>query len=156
MNEYDLRRINTLIYNHRWAALATLGAAGPEASWVAFAPEPDFTGFLLHVSQLSPHTQNLLQDPRASLAISEAEGAGDPQQLARLSLHGTVAAIARGTAEFAEAGRRYRERLPASEQWFDFGDFVLLRLQPMAGRFIGGFAQACTLDAETLQAAASI
>ncbi|NJM13164.1 MAG: hypothetical protein HC889_16020 [Synechococcaceae cyanobacterium SM1_2_3] len=89
MNVQEQQLMVNLIRNRRWAALASLGADGPEASWVAYAPEADFNGFLLHLSTLSAHTRNLLADPRASLAISEPERDGeDPQTLARVMIQG--------------------------------------------------------------------
>jgi hypothetical protein len=154
MNLEDRRLMATVIHDHRWAALATEGDQGPEASWVAYVPENDFSGFLLHLSRLSAHTRNLLQDPRACLAISECEVNGDPQTLARVTIQGRVEVVAKETEDYALSGRRYRERLPDSEQLFGFGDFMLFRLAPSRVRFIGGFARAYTLDAEGLRAAA--
>ena len=144
-----------LIRNRRWAALATRGPDGPEASWVAYAPEADFSGFLLHLSTLSAHTRNLLADPRAGLAISEPERDGDdPQTLARTMLQGRVTVIAKDSLDYPTAMRRYQERLPDSIPRFAFGDFLLLRLAPAQVRFVGGFARAYTLDAAGLRAAA--
>jgi len=155
MNAQQRRLLAAVIRNHRWAALATRGAAGPEASWVAYAVEADFSCFLLHLSRLAAHTRNLLQDPRACLAISEQERPGsDPQLLGRVMIQGQVEVIPRGTADYAAAARRYQERLPESASLFDFGDFMLFRLKPEQLRFVGGFASSCTLDAEGLRQAA--
>ncbi|MGB5065009.1 MAG: pyridoxamine 5'-phosphate oxidase family protein, partial [Candidatus Competibacter sp.] len=94
MNLQEQRLMVNLIRSRRWAALATQGPDGSEASWVAYVPEPDFSGFLLHLSTLSAHTRNLLADPRAGLAISEPERDGeDPQTLARVTVQGAVAII---------------------------------------------------------------
>ena len=68
MNIQEQQLMVNLIRNRRWAALASLGVDGPEASWVAYAPEADFSGFLLHLSTLSAHTRNLLADPRVQQA----------------------------------------------------------------------------------------
>ena len=154
MNIEERRLMATVIRDHRWAALATEGDEGPEASWAAYVPEDDFSGFLLHLSRLSAHTRNLLKDPRACLAISERESDSDPQTLARVSIQGRVDILAKETEDYAISGGRYRERLPDSEQLFGFGDFMLFRLVPFRVRFIGGFARAYTLDAEGLRAAA--
>ncbi len=140
-----------VIRDHRWAALATEGGEGPEASWVAYVAEDGFTSFLLHLSQLAAHTRNLLQDPRACLAISERESDRDPQTLARVTLQGRVAIIPKETEDYAVSSQRYRQRLPDSEQLFEFGDFMLFRLVPSKARFVGGFARAYTLDAEGLR-----
>ena len=116
MNLQEQQLMVDLIRSRRWAALATRGPDGPEASWVAYVPETDFSGFLLHLSTLSAHTRNLLADSRAGLAISEPERDGeDPQTLARVMIHGRVAIIAKDSAaDYRVASRRYQERLPDS------------------------------------------
>nr|MDQ2696858.1 pyridoxamine 5'-phosphate oxidase family protein [Pseudomonadota bacterium] len=139
----------------RWAALAILGDDGPEASWVTFVPEPDFAGFLIHVSRLAPHTRHLLARPRASLAISEREQEGrDPFLAARVSIHAEAEVIARESADYPAAAGRYIGRLPESEPLFGFGDFVLFRLRPARARFVAGFGRIFTLDAAGLRRAA--
>ena len=149
------QRIHRLIQGHRWAALASVGQDGPECSWVAHAPEPGFQGFLLHLSDLASHTRNLLREPRASLAISEQERPDtDPQTLARLTLFGSVAQIARDDPAYPAAAARYQQRLPDAVPLFEFGDFRLLRFRPARVRFIGGFARAFSLDAAALTALA--
>lgn len=149
------QRLVELIRARRWAALATQGADGPEASWVAYIPEVDFSGFLLHLSTLAAHTRNLLANPRAGLAISAPErGDEDPQTLARVTIQGEVAILAKDSEDYRSAARRYQERLPASVPRFGFGDFHLLRLTPLRVRFVGGFARAYTLDGSGLRAAA--
>ena len=84
----------TLIRNRRWSALATQGPDGPDASWVAYVPEPDCNGFLLRLSTLSAHTRNLLAHPRVGLTISEPKRDDeDPQTLVRTMIHGRVTII---------------------------------------------------------------
>jgi hypothetical protein len=124
------QRLLAVIRDHRWAALATQGADGPEASWVAFAVTPDGS-FLLHLSRLAGHTRNLLQDSRAGLAISEQERDGsDPQLLARVSVQGRVQILERESPAYAAAAGFYRIRLPASAPLFDFPDFYIYSLVP--------------------------
>ncbi|MEI2741632.1 MAG: pyridoxamine 5'-phosphate oxidase family protein [Candidatus Competibacter sp.] len=155
MNLEEQRLMIGLIRNRRWAALATQGPDGPEASWVAYIPELDCSGFLLHVSTLAAHTRNLLASPRAGLAISAPEREDeDPQTLARVLIQGEVAPIPKDASDYPAAARRYQERLPASTPRFDFEDFLLLRLNPLRVRFVGGFARAYTLDGPALRAAA--
>ena len=144
-----------LIRGRRWAALATQGPEGPEASWVAYVPEADFSGFLLHLSTLATHTRNLLAHPRAGLAISEPERDGeDPQTLARVMIQGRVALVPKESTDYPEMARHYQKALPASTPRFEFGDFLLLRLTPVRIRFVGGFARAYTLDNIALRVAA--
>lgn len=156
MNVTELRLIATVIRDHRWAALATQGSEGPEASWVAYVAEADFSGFLLHLSRLAAHTRNLLDNPRACLAISEQDQEGrDPQELARVMIQGSVATIPAETTDYRTSANRYQHRLPQAKRLFTFSDFLLLRLTPTRVRFVGGFARAYTLDAEQLQEAAA-
>lgn len=155
MNFREQQLMAELIHGRRWAALATQGPEGPEASWVAYVPEADFGGFLLHLSTLAAHTRNLLADPRAGLGISEPERDGeDPQTLARVMIQGRVAMLPKDSPDYQEMARRYQKQLPTSTPRFDFGDFLLLRLIPIRIRFIGGFARAYTLDDAALRAAA--
>jgi len=155
MNLQEQQVMADLIRNQRWAALATQGPEGPEASWVAYVPEADFSGFLLHLSTLGSHTRNLLANPRAGLAISEPERAGeDPQTLGRVMIQGLVAIIPKDSRNYLEMSRRYQEQLPGSTPRFEFGDFLLLRLTPARIRFVGGFARAYTLDDTALRSAA--
>lgn len=152
IDKQNQKRIRTLIDNHRWAALATLGENGPEVSWVAYAVEPDWSGFLLHISQLAAHTRNLLHDPRASLSTSETEKTGyDPQQLARLMMDGHVEIISKTAPDYHIAVQHYQTALPLSKRLFEFSDFMLMRFRPLEIRFVGGFAQSYTLSPAALQ-----
>lgn len=154
MNLREQQAMVELIRSRRWAALATYGPSGPEASWVAYVPEADFSGFLLHLSTLSAHTRNVLADARTGLAISEPEqDDADPQTLARVMIQGYVVNIAKDDPEYRAAAQHYQERLPDSTPRFEFGDFLLLRLMPVKVRFVGGFARAYTMDNMGLQAA---
>lgn len=122
---------------------------------VAYAVQPDMSLFLLHLSRLAPHTRNLLADPRASLAVSEQDsGDGDPQTLARATLHGRVEIIAMDDANYAAYRELYVARLPESRRLFDFPDFLLFRFVPDEIRYVGGFAMARTYSPAQLRALA--
>jgi putative heme iron utilization protein len=152
VNDDERLRLHRLLSDQRWAALASLGENGaPSVSFVAYVPEQDFSGFLIHVSRLAAHTRNLLERPRVALGISAPDdGRGDPQLLERITLHGAVSEIPRGTPDYLAARARYVARLPQSEQLFGFADFVLMRLRPEEARYVGGFARAFTLRTEQL------
>lgn len=139
----------------RWAALATQGDGGPLASMVAYAYEPDFGGFLMHLSRLSLHTRNLLANPSASIAISEPDTAQvrDPQTLARVSIQGEAQPLRADSPGYATARALYEQRFPDSSLLFGFEDFVLLRLLPREARFVAGFARAYTVSGGELREA---
>ncbi len=147
-----------LIRQQRWAGLASVDADGaPLAAMVAYAFNDDFSGFYIHISQLSQHTKQLIAQPKFSLVISEADsGEGDPQTLARVSISGRVAVLERNSDAYAVAKQIYLQRLPASEQLFGFADFVLFYLIPESLRFVGGFGQAHSATAKTLAQCAAL
>ena len=155
MKPEELSIIAALIRGQRQASLGTLGAGAPFISMVGYAPVPDFTGVLLHLSQLAPHTRHLLADPRAALLICEPDvGRDDVQTLARITLSGEANTLS--AAEQAQARDRYLARLPAAAPLFDFPDFLLFRLAVREARYIGGFARAYTLTPEHLRQAAQM
>jgi putative heme iron utilization protein len=156
MKPAELAIIATLIRGQRQAALGTLRDDAPFVSMVAYAAEPDFSGFLLHLSRLAPHTQHLLAHPQAALLICESDdGRDDVQTLARITLIGATVPVPAASAEYLTARERYLARLPAAAPLFDFPDFALFRLVPSEARYIGGFARAYTLTAEHLRQAAN-
>lgn len=153
MNDNQRTRVRGLILGQRWAALATLAQdESPAISFVAYTPEPAFNGFLIHVSRLASHTHNMLARPTVALAISERDvGDIDPQQLARITIHGLASVIRRGTPDYIASRERYLTKLPQAERLFEFEDFVLIRLVPREARYVGGFANAFTITAAQLE-----
>jgi putative heme iron utilization protein len=122
---------------------------------VAYAAEPGFGGFLLHLSRLAAHTGHLLADPSAALLICEADdGRDDVQTLARLTLAGAAAPL--DEAECAAGRERYLARLPAAAQLFELPDFALFRFVPREARYVGGFARAFSLTPEHLRRASGM
>lgn len=151
----QLPRLLQLLRQQRWAALATVDHEGEAAaSMVAYAPATHHPTLYLHLSRLAAHTEYLLRHPRCAMVLGEADnGQGDPQQLARLSLSGTVKAIGRDEDQFSTAQALYLQRLPSAKPLFDFADFLLLEFSIASARFVGGFAQAHSYSREELQTA---
>lgn len=149
----------TLIRQHRQAALGTLDEQGaPFVSMVLYVPEEHIAGralhgFLIHVSRLSPHTRHMEANERVSLLIAQPDtGAGDAQQLPRVTIQACARRIPHESEEYTRSKARYISRLPASEFLFTLPDFALYRLIPTEARYIGGFARAFSLSGEQLQA----
>jgi putative heme iron utilization protein len=157
MEATERKILARLIRGGRWAALATVGDRAPLASMVAFACEPGFAGFLLHLSRLSAHTRNLLSTPSASIAISEPDTAqvDNPQTLARVSIQGEARPLPKQSPGYEEAKALYEKRFPESSPLFGFEDFLLFRLLPKEARFVAGFARAYTVSGEELKEAAA-
>ena len=158
METTEREKLARLLRGGRWAALATHGDGAPLASMVAYACEPGFTGILIHISQLSAHTRNLLESPLASIVISEPDSdrVRNPQTLARVSIQGEARILREDASGYAEARALYEKRFPDSSPLFGFKDFLLFRLVPREARFVAGFARAYTVDLEELEEAAAV
>jgi hypothetical protein len=157
MNPEDLGAIAALIRGQRQAALGTLRHGAPHLSMVAYAEEPDFGGFLLHLSRLAAHTQQLLADSRASLLVCEPDDQrNDVQTLARLTIIGLVMPLMSASYEYEAARRLYLAKLPAAAPLFGFPDFALYRFAPSEAHYVGGFARAFALTADGLRATSQL
>ena len=147
--------LRELLATRTVAALGTLHDGAPYVSMVPFAILPDGSAFLIHVSELSAHTGDMLKDPRVSLLVMGAEGPGVfAQELPRVTVLGKAEPVADPSPEYDAGKARYLERFPDAEPIFQLGGFSLFTIRPEHVRFIGGFAGAQTLTAEDLQRAA--
>ena len=107
--------------------------------------------FIVLVSTLSAHTQEMLADPNVSLLVMEPEsGAKTPHALARVSMQGRAEPIAPDDARHAAAHAAYSTRFPDMINLFDLGDFTLFAIVPTEVRVISGFAQAASISPESL------
>jgi len=101
------------------------------------------------ISSMAMHTQNLEEDQRASLLITQPDVSGDPLGAARLTLVGS--ASVRPAAEVSEL---YLSRHENARYWQDFADFAYYRLDVAGVYFIGGFGVMGWVPAEEYAAAA--
>jgi len=144
-------RLASLVQGRTAAALGTLHAGAPFVSMVPYAVLPDGTAFVVHVSRLAAHTLDMLADPRVSLLVMQAEGEGvAAQALARVSVQGEAAEMAKGSEAERACRDCYLARFPEAAPLTEFGDFSFFAIRPVQARFVAGFAQAMSLTGETL------
>jgi putative heme iron utilization protein len=86
------------------------------------------------ISNMAMHTQNLHQDKRASLLITQPGVIGDPLGAARLTVIGGVEVVAA-----AEVRDLYLSRYESARYWEDFTDLAYYRLEVEGVYYIGGF-----------------
>jgi len=138
----------SLVRGERIAHLATLRQGAPMASMTLYLPEAGFTGFLVHVSRLAWHTQDMAQDPRVALSIAQADDArADPFTLKRLTVRGKAENLAN---EQPELKRLWLARFPEQAVNFELADFSFWRILPRDARFIAGFGRIHNLSAAEL------
>jgi putative heme iron utilization protein len=95
------------------------------------------------ISSMAMHTQNLLQDARASLLITQPDVSGDPLGAARVTLLGAAA-----EAPAAEVRDLYLSRYENAKYWQEYTDFAYYRLEVSGVYFIGGFGVMGWISAE--------
>ncbi len=99
------------------------------------------------ISTMAMHTQNLNEDPRASLLIAQPD-AGDPLGAARVTLAGAATEVSAG-----EVRDLYLSRYENARHWQDYTDFSYRRLDVSAVYYIGGFGVMGWVAAEDYAAA---
>lgn len=133
----DAERSRTLLHAGRIATLTTTAvdpAGTPYASLVGLAVD-DGGAPLLCLSNLAEHSRNLVADQRASVLVTGPTDRPDPLAGARVTVL-----------------RRYREVHPGAF-YAAFADFVMLRLDVVSARYVGGFGRMSWITAAELAAA---
>ncbi len=132
-------RARTLLHLGRVGSLSTLSRKCPGFPFGSLMPYAlDGNGrpvFL--ISTMAMHTQNLQQDGRASLLVTEPGASGDPLGAARVTVVGNATRISE--PELADARRLYLERHENSKYWVDFDDFHFFALDAVDVYYVGGF-----------------
>ena len=140
--------LQQLIHGRMIAALGTLHEGVPFVSMVPYAVASDGS-FVLHVSRLAAHTQDMLDHPEVSLLITESEGSGKmPQALARVTVQGRAKMLERDSQKHIDARDVYLLRFPDAAPLFEFSDFNIVIIKPMSARVIAGFGQAITMTGD--------
>lgn len=100
------------------------------------------------ISSMAMHTQNLQQDGRASLLITQPDVSGDPLGSARLTLIGSAQ-----VAPADEVRELYLSRYENARYWQEYTDFAYYRLEVQGVYFIGGFGVMGWVSADDYSAA---
>jgi putative heme iron utilization protein len=144
--------VRELLLGQRHGVLATLAASRQGWPFASVAPYAlsDKGEPLLLLSDLAEHSRNIRADARASLLVQEHGSAADddPQASARVTLLGTVEALAAG--DMAAAHKSYLERHPQAADYFQMADFKLYKLRVSAARFVGGFGDMGWIEGSAL------
>ncbi len=146
-------RARTLAHLGRTGTLATVSRRHPGHPFASVMPYAlDGSGRpLFLVSTMAMHTQNLLDDARASLLIIQPDWSGDPLAAGRLTLMGQGRRL--DATETSETRSAYLARHERARYWVDFDDFGFWRLDIMDVYFVGGFAAMDWVTAEDYAAA---
>jgi putative heme iron utilization protein len=151
MNAAQSQTLALLIHTQEVAALGTLHDGEPFVSMVPYALLPGGAAFVVHVSRLAAHTKDMLANPAVSLLVIASPEPGVPAQARpRVTIQGSANPCVDSDPRYGEAKSAYLARFPDAADMFSFADFSLFVIEPRSARFIGGFAQATSLGAESL------
>jgi len=134
--------------------LSSLTAEGkPYASYSPFVIDEQ-GNFYIFISQLAGHTQNLIDNPQASILLIEDEA--DARQIfarQRISYQCTVEIVTSDEADYLNQLDAMQARFGnVMELLQTLPDFILFRLTPYQGQYVLGFGKAYTLVGEGLLA----
>lgn len=154
--------IRTLLTTQPLAALGTVQGGEPFVSMVPFAfisnaALPNSGKLIIHVSTLAAHTKHMIDSPQVSLMVMATPSPDvSAQATPRVTIQGAAAQLDKASSEYEEAKAVYLKRFPQSLDLFGFADFSLFAITPVSARFVAGFAQAMTMNAEEFCEALSI
>lgn len=139
--------LHELVESIRSAVLATTNAAGQsEVSYASFVVDEN-GNFYIFISEAASHTKNLMNNPALSLMLIEDESATkEIYARRRLTLKCEATFIPRDDADFEVRIAQLTERHGSIvNTLLKMSDFHLVRLTPVSGRLILGFAKAYDL-----------
>lgn len=153
MDSSEALALKSLLENRPVAALATLHKGEPAVSMVPFALLPNSTSFVIHVSRLATHTNDMLANPAVALLVTaSADGADSSLALPRASIQARARPCEPESPDYRQARAAYLEKLPEAEELFSFSDFSLFLVETRTVRYVAGFGRAVSLTAEQLAA----
>jgi putative heme iron utilization protein len=141
----------TLVSSVSVGYLATVGEQGdPWCSLVVYGPTAQGNPVLL-VSTMAEHGRSLEVDARASIAINDPSGPGDPLDRPRITLAGTAFKPEGDAVE--EAFDAHVAAVPGARLYAGWDDFTLWVLEVDRVRWVGGFAVMDTIARDEYRAA---
>ena len=147
-------RCRTLVASASRGALSTIAVDPPGYPYgsVATYGLDDGGNPLFFVSLMAEHTQNAINDPRASLLVTEPVPDGaDPLASGRATLMGPMTRV--DEADRPAAQDLYLAANPTAEYYIGFGDFAFYRLEVTSIRYVGGYGRMSWVDAAQYAAA---
>ena len=129
MEAAEVVALKALLIDHPIAALATLHNGDPAVSMVPFAMLSSGAGFVIHVSQLATHTQDMLDHPAVALLVT----ASLAETGSALSLHPEKTRLIEFGRHAAESRKRRRLGKPET---FDFLGFTFICGKSRWGKFL--------------------
>ena len=147
----QVRDLKRLLEAQRILALSVLIDTQPYVGLLPYVLTSERDAALVHASGLARHTRGLNQGAPFSVLVHRPDQpGGDPLQIERVVLQGSVDKLAKTAPEYHEGRQQFITRFPSAEQTFMLGDFNLYQLRFEGGRYVSGFAQAVNVTPKDL------
>jgi len=138
--------LKKLIDGERVAHLGTVRGGAPMVSMTLYMAERDYSAFYVHVSRLAWHTQDMMQDGRVALSISESDDRrADPFTLMRVTIRGEATQMISGPKD------AWLTRFPEQAINFTLADFSFWQITPRDARLVAGFGRIHNISAAELK-----
>jgi len=138
--------LKKLIDGERVAHLGTMRGGAPMVSMTLYMAERDYSAFYVHVSRLAWHTQDMMQDGRVALSISESDDRrADPFTLMRVTIRGEATQMISGPKD------AWLTRFPEQAINFTLADFSFWQITPRDARLVAGFGRIHNISAAELK-----
>ena len=138
--------LKKLIDGERVAHLGTMRGGAPMVSMTLYMAERDYSAFYVHVSRLAWHTQDMMQDGRVALSISESDDRRpDPFTLMRVTIRGEATQMISGPKD------AWLTRFPEQAINFTLADFSFWQITPRDARLVAGFGRIHNISAAELK-----
>jgi len=138
--------VKTLLHGQSIGTLSTHSShhdGYPFGSMMPYAlDEHDSPLFL--ISTMAVHTQNILQNPKASLFVTESTIEGEALGTARVTLMGDLM-----HSKSDDVRSSYLKAHPNAQNWVDFDDFSFYRMLISHVYYVGGFGVMGWVNKET-------
>lgn len=147
-------KAKTLVVQGGPSTLSTMSRKHPSYPFGSLMPyglteegEPTFL-----ISSMAMHTRNVLNDPHATLLITQPTDSPNPLGAGRVSMMGQVELL-EGEDAIRSVAANYLERNPAAQNWMHFGDFKFFQMTLIDIYFVGGFGVMGWISAEDFKVA---
>ncbi|PID64473.1 MAG: pyridoxamine 5'-phosphate oxidase [Gammaproteobacteria bacterium] len=132
--------------------MATSNNSGqPEASYATYIK--DSGEYYVYLSELAPHTGNLLEHPQCSvLFIENEEDASHLFARQRLTYQCEASEVTRGSDHFENIMDKFEKKFSNFMKTLrQLEDFHLFRIKPNKGSYVAGFAKAYEISGPNLE-----
>ena len=146
MDAEQKQKLANLCDQQHVAVLTTQGEAWPTAHLQAFGQTDELDLIFIMLADAEKYA-NLLARPQATVAIDNRDTADvSTLQVARATIQGLAAEVARNSAEWDELKERFLTKNPFEEPFFGYDSLRMMRLTPKRVSYANGLTDSFKVE----------